>query len=300
MFHRIMIPLDGTPFAESALPWVRTLVAPTGTLELVHVHNAPSPMLMEGVILSDPALDETVRTNEVHYLDEVADRVRKLEPRITIVGRNVDSLEPLADVLAEALDGHRTELVVMTTHARGPFARMLLGSVSDEFLRRSPVPVLLIHGDESNPTASPGVDRWIVPLDGSPLSETIVKPMTKLALTTSAGVTLLGVASSFAGPVNPEEMPLSLNPITPTKQAEQYLDRLQGDLKEQGLTVNTKVIPEGSVIEAVQKEVARDPRVGVALATHGRSGIERWFAGSVTDRVIRAIPGPVLVYHPPI
>ena len=82
-------------------------------------------------------------------------------------------------------------------------------------------------------------------------------------------------------------------------QAEEYLTRVAGTLEGKGLVgVEHRVLhhyPTGTPADALG-DLGRDaPNHVVVMTTHGRTGIGRWFLGSVTDRVVRHGAGPVLV-----
>ena len=73
-----------------------------------------------------------------------------------------------------------------------------------------------------------------------------------------------------------------------------YLGRIEKDLKTRGFTVH-KVLEVG---EPATEIVAKAVELGVdaiVMSTHGRSGISRWLFGSVTQRVLEAMPCPVFV-----
>ena len=55
--------------------------------------------------------------------------------------------------LLEHAAAKNVDLVVMSTHGRGPLSRFWLGSVADELVRRMPVPVLLVRPKEEAPMA---------------------------------------------------------------------------------------------------------------------------------------------------
>src|SRR5262249_57716766 len=72
---------------------------------------------------------------------------------------------------AEAVD-----LIVMSTHGRGPLARFWLGSVADALVRDAPVPVLLVrpHGEAADLHADLLPHHVLLPLDGPPLPDQIL------------------------------------------------------------------------------------------------------------------------------
>jgi nucleotide-binding universal stress UspA family protein len=197
------------------------------------------------------------------------------------------------------------DLVVMTTHGRGPFSRFWLGSVADEFLRRAPVPVLLVRPQETKPDLGrePALRHVLVPLDGSPLAEQILGPAVSLGSLTRADYTLLRVvpppmfgvydAGGFA--ISPVEEP-SLE--EQRSHAEAYLDKVAERLRAKSLPVRTQVIVGRQPSEAILEEAQTQAIDLIALATHGLQGLQRLLLGSVADKVIRGASIPVLVYRP--
>ena len=137
----VLVPLDGSSVAEQALPLATQLVKSWGAkLRLVSVHpQVAAYPAMEGGLL-DPELDRQLRERELGYLQEVAKR---------IAHRNGLDIEcaVLEGVTADSLEDYvkrtRTDLVVMTSHARGGLGRLVLGNVADQLVRRLEVPVLV-------------------------------------------------------------------------------------------------------------------------------------------------------------
>jgi nucleotide-binding universal stress UspA family protein len=309
MFRNVLVPVDGSAVVEHSLPWALAAAEPAGTLHLVNAHVPPAPLLVEGAVIADPSIDQVMREQEADYLSKLVERLHAAAAAaLSIVSCNIDTEDAPADALAQAIRDTAVNLVVMGTHARGPFARFWLGSVSDDLLRRSPVPVLLLRGSADDPPADlskrPELDRLILPLDGSELAERIIDPAVKLAAVFGAELVLVLVLDSLSDPdavarIQPPEVPDSLNPLTPTQRAEMYLDRVARSIAERNGTVRTQLIREGSPAEVVLKLADGDPRTGVALATHGRAGLSRLVAGSVADAIIRGAAGPVLAFHPP-
>ncbi len=307
MFRNVLVPVDGSESAEHALPWALAAAGPTGTVHLVHVHVAPAPIMIEGVVVSDPTLDRTIRDQEADYMTHLVDRVKTAAPGLTAEARTVDTDEPMADALARVAADVGADLVAMTTHGRGAFARFWLGSVSDEFLRQSPVPVLVLRPKEGTAppdlAGRPRLAHLIVPLDGSDLAERIVEPAVKVGSAFGADYTLVLVLDSLNDPdavarIKQPDLPDSVNPTTPKQRAEEYLDRVARSIGERHGSARTTLVREGSPAEVVLGLAGKDPAAGIALATHGRSGLTRLLMGSVADEVVRKAPGPVLVYHP--
>jgi nucleotide-binding universal stress UspA family protein len=227
---------------------------------------------------------------------------------VTVVTHRIDPDSPFAEALTDAVSHAPAELVVMATHGRGPFARIFLGSVTDDVVRHSPAPVLVLRsqdpGSPPNLSRRPKLRHLIVPLDGSDLAERVIEPAVTFGAAFGADYTLLLVLGAALAPdgaarIGRPDAPGSVNPTTPSEQAERYLGRVAQSIAERGGAADTRVAREESAAAAILALAGERPATGVALATHARSGLTRLLTGSVADEVIRHAPGPVLVFHPP-
>jgi nucleotide-binding universal stress UspA family protein len=161
----VMVPLDGSPFAEQALPWAIAIARKTrARLRLGMVHQSPSPPpLDEAAGLLYARLELALMKSQREYLRRIASRIRAEGPIQTATAL-------LQGVPAPALGRYAGEigvdLVIMTTHGRGGIQRAWLGSVADQLVRSLEIPMLLIRPTEGE-APEPGVEQIVVPLDGS-------------------------------------------------------------------------------------------------------------------------------------
>jgi nucleotide-binding universal stress UspA family protein len=147
--------------------------------------------------------------------------------------------------------------------------------------------------------------RILVPLDGSPGSETIVDALESLDLTAGAALILLhtvmpSIAPTMAGPgqmVGPTVLPYDVYEAG-REQALRYLEQVAARLESRGLACECEV-REGPPAETIIKAQADLGADLVAMATHGRSGLGRLFLGSVAEAVVGHVPVPVLVTRLP-
>src|SRR5512142_3180170 len=153
MYRSILVPLDGSAFGEHALPLAAGIARRAGArLRLVHVHNAVvepelkfTPYRLEGLHAS--YVDHRTAVEEGAYLDRLTARLQELTPvdlSATVLGGR------LASALENFIQGSDGDLLVMTTHGRGPLGRLWLGSVADTLVRRAGKPVLLIRAREED------------------------------------------------------------------------------------------------------------------------------------------------------
>jgi universal stress protein A len=141
----ILVPIDFSPCAERALEYACELAAKLGAK--VHVVNAIGNAVPElSVALTDQML-ASLRHSNAAVLDKL------LEPRRGDVAfgelRVVDD-DPRDAILKAAAAVH-ADLIVIGTHGRRGLSRMLLGSVTEDVVRRAPCPVLAVREEHDHP-----------------------------------------------------------------------------------------------------------------------------------------------------
>jgi len=151
--RRILVPLDGSPFAEAALPVAEELAASfEADLVLARVLDTYG---YYGVPDLDAAqLDRELSTAAEEYLRTVRGRVLGKRPAEIYLQRGT-AAEALIDIVAE----QRIDLVVMASHTRAGLARGVLGSVADRMLQCN-APVLLVRPEAMLRTLHPARGRY--------------------------------------------------------------------------------------------------------------------------------------------
>ena len=286
MYRSLMVALDGSAFAEHALPLALGVARLAGaSLHAVLVH--PPYAFLDPETMSAYALEADARREgrKSAYLQDVAARLSAVSPT-PVTATLLEELDVAHALIAHAA-ARGADLIVMTTHGRGPLMRAWLGSVTDEFVRRSATPVLVVRptGGAVDLTRLPEVRRILVPLDGSPFAERVLEPALALGSLTGAEYTLLRVVPPGAE--------------GPRAEAEAYLNGMAGRLRGQGARVEVKVRPGRQPAVAILEEETAGGADVIALATHGRRGAARLLLGSVADKVLRGATVPVLLYRPP-
>lgn len=320
MFERILVPLDGSERAERALPVAARLArASGGSLTLLRIATGAinaawstmeSPMLMQEAI-------EAERARAAAYLAQI---VASPELAGIDVHTHVQSGVPAQRILDVAHE-YQVDLIILGSHGETGLKRWMLGSVAQHVTRQSPAPVLVLHERGGVPTHLSPEDtqpvRILVALDGSPLAEAALAPAAYLSAALSAPARgALHLARVLPLHALAETDPKGIVPAV-RKQAEMqaraYLDLItrrlcEGELASLGLQVTSSVTIQGDVAETLigMAETGAfleggEPFHGcyvLALATHGRSGVERWVMGSVTERILGATILPLLIVRP--
>lgn len=307
MYHQILVPLDGSIASEHALPLAGHVAQrANAALRLVHVHRAAttSPISIEGLPVIDTELHSQAEEHERTYLERIAERLTATYG-ITCSWETLDGDESIAALLLEEAIRSRADLIVMTTHGRSGFAQLWLGSVAEALIRLSSLPLLLVRPTDEPATMQqpPKLTEMLIPLDGSAFAEQILDPAMQLG-----GV--LGTAYTLLHVVAPQMLlhhhdlaiaPVDLDPQDTQRHlttAQIYLDHVARQFVQADQPVTTRLRvashPAATILEAVQAQ----PQTMLAVATHGRSGIQRLLWGSVADKLLRGTTCPMLVYRP--
>ena len=135
MHRNILVPLDGSKFAEHALPPALGIAQRAGASVRVALIHTPVTGLYGGAELAtDPSLDYLVRDSQKEYLIDVLKRLSSVTP-VRVTSTLLEG--PIADALHEYAVASQIDLIIMATHARGPFSRFWLGSVADRLAGNS-------------------------------------------------------------------------------------------------------------------------------------------------------------------
>jgi nucleotide-binding universal stress UspA family protein len=292
MYTRMLVPLDGSKLAERALGVALPLAERHGaTLILATVHEPVLPQTVTtGTPSYDTALDLEQRETMRRYLERTAGRLRKrAASRIETAfreGRVVPTLGQLTRDL-------HAQLVVLSTHGRGGFQRLWLGSVADGLVRAAPVPVLLLRGGRGQtarlgPTAV--FRRIVVALDGSARAEAAIGAAEMLLGRDPGLVTLVHV-------LHPMTMAVAMQSVRrpDAEFTAAYLEPLAARVRAPGREVTIETRVDANVTRAIQEVVSAVGADVVALTPQGLRGAERFLMGSVADKLIRTATVPVLV-----
>lgn len=308
MIRRILVPLDGSAFAESAVEAARAIAERhRAALSFVSVHRPEMRVLRpSGAPVPDPRLDSELR----HALRDYVERIAAAERGRTTTPVSATLLEgKVADELLGEIDRAGVDLVVMTSHGRGGLERMWLGSTADRLIRAGRVPVLLVRGEaETSPAAIGVFRRVLVAMAGNEADPSLLDHVFAVTDRERATYTLLhAVAFTHMPPAMMSAVPLpdevaALPPSTDKAEidaGEAYLRQMAEPLKQRGVAVETVVETGRSVPRAIIEYADSHSVDLVALATRAPGPIERLAMGSVADKVMRSVSSSVLVCPPP-
>jgi nucleotide-binding universal stress UspA family protein len=145
MYKKILVPLDGSKFAERALDHVRA-VAQGRPVDKVILIRVLEPLIIDvkdyiGVDRAREA-EEKLEADAKRYIEKTAAALKK--EGIPVEAMMVVDGEPAVKIL-EAAKEEKVDLIIMSTHGRSAFFHWVFGSVAHKVLANSSVPILLIY-----------------------------------------------------------------------------------------------------------------------------------------------------------
>jgi nucleotide-binding universal stress UspA family protein len=275
MYTKVVVPLDGSPLAEVALPYAEEIAAKMG-----------SDIILLSVLSSD---DGAEYQNNLSYTKKIVDITRlQVQKYLDEPEKNTISIatatrtgNPAEGILDYADKGYPC-LIVMATHGRSGPSRWAVGSIADKVIRSTTrQPLLLIRAKGAHPDvrAKRILKKTLVPLDGSVLSEAVIPYISEIARNLQMELTLLQVVPktnhTFAG-------------------AETYLQEWCLQLEKQGIAAGYEVRIGATADQIIDfaDETACDL---VAMSTRGQTGINLWSLGSIAQKVLLGGNTPLML-----
>ncbi len=294
MFKHILVPLDGSRMAEAALPAAVFLSKKFNSeVTLFHVIEKNAPAEIHGQHHLKDADEATA------YLRDTA---RNAFPEDIHVDYHVHTAE--AANVAESIVSHAGELhhdvIVMCSHGRGQALHLFLGSIAQRVISKGTLPVLITHpGNDGLPVFS--CRSLLLPLDGDSEHEQGLPASVELTHACGAILHLAVVIPSFVdlsgeSAVTSRFLPGTMSRILEmsVKDAGEYLDAHLKKLKDSGIEARAHVLrgDPASIIDETAMALQADL---IVLATHGKSGMEAFWEGSVANKVSSRSRVPILL-----
>lgn len=306
MLQQIVVPLDGTEQAERAVALAARIARRTdGAVTLMQVVSARAARGSDAVpIRGGGQTASGDHQAAAQYLDGLRQR-----PELVGVTTHVAVCDgsPAEQIAAEA-ELRGADLIVLSHRHHGPGASLLFGSVADDLMRHTRIPVFVLHADQTTSLidAAPRPVRVLVPLDGSAFAEQAIPRAVELLRALETGQ---GMALHLTYVIDPK---LAYRYDTPETQAmhharaylEEVAERVKTAPSSAGAQVSWAVETDAEVVAGIARVAEQGAYIRddyfdfVAMATHGREGVAHWLAGSVTNALAHRIHLPVLVVHP--
>ncbi|MFC4541321.1 universal stress protein [Halosolutus amylolyticus] len=281
MYEFLLVPVDGSESSIAALDHALDVAADHGaTVQLLYVAdtNKPSLVRYEGNVV------DVLEEEGEEILSDARDRAK--ERGVPVVDDVVQG-QPRSAIVDAAAEGP-VDLVVMGTHGHRGLKEYVLGSVAEGVVNESEPPVLAVRTEDA--TRYP-YENVLVPTDGSDHARTALRYGAEIAARHDATLHLLSV-------VDEPTLGLAVG-STPTadrleEQAREVLEEATSVATNAGVDDVETAIEFGSVSREITSVADAADVDLVVMGTHGRTGLDQHLLGSVTERVLRTAPVPVL------
>lgn len=254
---KFVVPLDGSPFAERALPVAEALAERVGGGLLLVSAQYHGLFDLRG------------------YLEACAHRQQRCPVEIV----TTEATDP-AETIVETLEGHEDRIVCMTTHGRGRLRWAVMGSVAEDVIRRAGRPMLLV-GRHCRPDFLTRASHLLACTDGSDGSE-------ELAAAVQEWTQLLGLDLQVTVVTHPLDVENTAHP-------EALTDAIVAPFGD--ANPSSTILHGSYVAGALADFADDLPATIVAINSKGRAGLPRLALGSVTMGLLNLAPCPLLVTH---
>lgn len=313
--HTLLVPTDFSGPADDALRHAEQLARHTAArLVLLYVFDDTEYAIGSALGLGGP--EGPVEVNRAAARILAGEKLEGLAARVRAGGCPVEALlvvgSPVEIIINTAAD-QRADLIVMSTHGRTGWRRLVLGSVAEQVVRHAPCPVLALHAHRAANLPSAAAEATglaaaplqlrhiLVPSDFSARSETALPWAEDLAREAGAQLTLLHVLPPFDSTSSPFDPAFALASPALAEAHEAgiqarhaKLQALARDVAERGAKVEAV-----TVTGAAEEKIVETAHDGLAdlivIASHGVTNWSQALLGRTTERVVRTASCPVLV-----
>ncbi len=290
-FSRILCPVDFSEFSVRAFHYAVSLAqhyrAKLFVQHVVELWRYPSAGFSPG-----------------KYFDEFCQRLlhkgeEKLQELLRTAADTEIQPEPVvqqgtaADSILAFATSRKTDLIVMGTHGRRGFDRLMLGSVTERVIRKAPCPVLAVRkpahdfGVSGKQQDTVHLGRILFCTDFSENSQRAIDHAISLTEEYNAELTVLHVLEDTPHPANME------------KAIAKATERLKNLLPTEGLDPDRikTIVRIGAPYQQIIQFTVEEQTDMVVMAVRGRSALDLAVFGATTHRVMQLGPCPVLAVH---
>ncbi|HEY7472151.1 MAG TPA: universal stress protein [Gemmatimonadota bacterium] len=294
MYRHLLVPLDGSPLAESALPAaVKMSALFEGRVTLLHVMEAHPPKAVHGS-------RHLVEAGEAEaYLAEVEEWLRERD--VTVDSHvHAPGMEPARGVADHARE-LGADLVVLCAHGGRGMRGLLHGRLGQQVVAEANTPALVVPTSLAGRDAEWRCARILAAMTSDPGERGALDPALALARAARARLVLVRVVATPETVSDDRRWPARLLPSGAramlegeARTAVAYLERLGAELAAQGIEVSG-VVERGDPVTGLTVAAARLDADVLVLATRGAAGLSAVWTGSVTARLIERVDRSLLL-----
>jgi nucleotide-binding universal stress UspA family protein len=280
MFQRILLPTDGSEASSNAAEAAVSLADQfDAELHVIHVLEPDQTTTGTGG-------DNTTARDGEEAVQAAIELAASSDVEATKAV--IEKTKSIHQEILTYTDEHRIDCIVLGTQGRSGLSRILLGSVAEQTLRESPVPVMTVHEET---VTDPDIGSVLVPTDGSECAQTAVDQAGKLARSVDGTLHVIYVVET--GQV------INGDRVRRLREALEEIGEKALDLALEQVQSSTYLPTETSMLNGppyleIARYAAEHDVDCIVMGTHGQKGIRRFVLGSTTERVIRRVDVPVI------
>ena len=293
-FKQILCPIDLSELSLRPLAYAAAFTRwYKARLTVVHVAPTFDPMLVRAGGLAEP-----VRTVFPMSREEVEAELRRAVEAAGAGALDVALVAEAGEAVATIVDravAIPADLIVMGTHGRSGFDRLLLGSVTEKVLRKTPCPILTVppHAPAGAP-ADLAFKRILCPMDFSASALQALGFALDLARQAHGSVSLLNVIEWLS-----DQEPHTYAQFDVAGFRDHLVDHARDRMRalvadEPKSRYEVEVVAAGRAHREILQAAASKQVDLIAMGAQGRGGVGLTLFGSTTNHVVRAAACPVL------
>ena len=295
--RRILCPVDFSDYSRRALDHAIAIARwYKSTVTALHVFSpapvaayGPGPVVFAPIVLTSKDRDQLLADTKAFIQAETAPGVA-----IEAVVREGNTAGEIVDQATRM----NADLLVIGTHGRSGFERLLLGSVTEKVLRKARCPVLTVPRrlPDAVPSGPVLFKRILCAVDFSESSMNALKYALSLAQEADGCLTVVHVlGAEFVGQVGIGEEHVSLAALQrqQEEEARKLLDKAVPESTAAYCKTDT-MLPRGKPWREILRIAADRQAELIVMGVHGRGAADLMFFGSTTQHVVREASCPVL------
>jgi nucleotide-binding universal stress UspA family protein len=279
----VLVPVDFSPPSRLAVNYGVSLARKfRATLTLMHVVESASGF-------AHPFADESGTIAQGHR-DQALRMLGALlgsEDQDDLDLRTVVKCGSIKDEIAAVIREQEADILVMGTHGRGFFGRLLIGSVTEGILRKISIPVLTV----CRATKPLALNRILLATDMSESSRGGFDFALELARTMRSDLVMFHAVDRTALAGGAEMVAYVSEDIV--EQAKAKLAELAAEAKRAKVRVETELV-EGVAAEEILATAERSSADLILISVAKKGAVERALLGTTAERIIREATVPVL------